>query len=217
MGIAVMVLGKSGAGKSTSLRNFTKEEVGVLNVAGKPLPFKGTLKTMNHPTYAQASKILKANNLRAYVLDDSTYLIQFENFARAKEVGYGKFTDMAVNFERLLEVAIHTNDDTVVYFLHHPDVAEDGSVTPKTIGKMLNEKLCVEGLFPIVLEAKNNDGRYVFITNNDGSGIAKTPLGMFAEREIENDLKAVDSIIRNYWGLAPLVDTQKEEGAKDGN
>ena len=136
MGVLVMVLGKSGAGKSTSLRNFEADEIGIFNVAGKPLPFRKRLPKADRCGYRDIAATLAKNDLRAYAVDDSTYLMQFSNFAKAKETGYGKFVDMAVEFERLLEAAIATDADTVVYFLHHPDVDERGSVRPKTIGRM---------------------------------------------------------------------------------
>jgi hypothetical protein len=208
-----MIIGKSGSGKSTSLRNFKENEVGVFNVAGKPLPFKGKLKKVDHPDYQTIIGSLKANGRRAYVIDDSTYLMQFDNFNRAKDTGYAKFTDMAISFEKLLEAAIKTDENTIVYFLHHPDKADDGSIKPKSIGKMLDEKLCIEGLFPIVLECEMRDGKYSFVSRNDGSGIAKAPMGMLPD-VIDNDLKAVDTAIREYWELGPLVDKPAEGTAK---
>lgn len=148
MGVLVMVLGKSGAGKSTSLRNFEAGEIGIFNVAGKPLPFRKRLPKADRCGYRDIAATLAKNDLRAYAVDDSTYLMQFDNFARANDSGYQKFTDIAVSFERLLEAAMATDENTVVYFLHHPDEDERGNVRPKSVGKMLNEKLCIEGLFP---------------------------------------------------------------------
>lgn len=204
MGVLVMVLGKSGAGKSTSLRNFEADEIGIFNVAGKPLPFRKRLPKADRCGYRDIAATLAKNDLRAYAVDDSTYLMQFSNFAKAKETGYGKFVDMAVEFERLLEAAIATDENTVVYFLHHPDVDERGSVRPKTIGRMLDEKLCIEGLFPIVINCEVRDGKHVFSVEPDERGIAKAPMGMFEKDVFENDLKAVDAAIREYWQLAPL-------------
>lgn len=204
MGVLVMVLGKSGAGKSTSLRNFEADEIGIFNVAGKPLPFRKRLPKADRCGYRDIAAMLAKNDLRAYAVDDSTYLMQFSNFAKAKETGFGKFVDMAVEFERLLEAAIATDENTVVYFLHHPDVDERGSVHPKTIGRMLDEKLCIEGLFPIVINCEVRDGRHVFSVEPDERGIAKAPMGMFEKDVFENDLKAVDAAIREYWRLAPL-------------
>lgn len=204
MGVLVMVLGKSGAGKSTSLRNFEADEIGIFNVAGKPLPFRKRLPKADRCGYRDIAATLAKNDFRAYAVDDSTYLMQFDNFARANDSGYQKFTDIAVSFERLLEAAMATDENTVVYFLHHPDEDERGNVRPKSVGKMLNEKLCIEGLFPIVLNCEVRDGRHVFSVEPDERGIAKAPMGMFEKDVFENDLKAVDAAIREYWRLAPL-------------
>lgn len=204
MGVLVMVLGKSGAGKSTSLRNFEADEIGIFNVAGKPLPFRKRLPKADRCGYRDIAATLAKNDFRAYAVDDSTYLMQFDNFARANDSGYQKFTDIAVSFERLLEAAMATDENTVVYFLHHPDEDERGNVRPKSVGKMLNEKLCIEGLFPIVLNCEVRDGRHVFSVEPDERGIAKAPMGMFEKDVFENDLKAVDAAIREYWQLEPL-------------
>ena len=204
MGVLVMVVGKSGSGKSTSLRNFEDGEAAIFNVVGKPLPFRKRLAKADRCGYKSIEASLRANKLRAYVVDDSTYLMQFSNFAKAKESGYGKFVDMAVEFERLLEAAMATNDDTVVYFLHHPDVDERGNVKPKSIGRMLDEKLCIEGLFPIVINCEVRNGQHVFSVEPDERGIAKAPMDMFESAVFDNDLKAVDAAVREYWGMAPL-------------
>lgn len=212
MGQIVMIIGKSGSGKSTSLRNFKKGEVGVLNVAGKRLPFRNDLKSVDNPSYATCEAALKGNNFKAYVIDDSTYLMQFQNFALAKQKGYDKFTDMAVEFKDLLRTAAEdTNEDTITYFLHHPQFGDDGSSKPQTIGKMLDSQLNIEGLFPIVLECKNIEGRHVFITQNDGTNIAKSPMGMFETNEIDNDLKVVDTVIREYWGMKGINDDKSSD------
>lgn len=204
MGVLVMVLGKSGAGKSTSLRNFEADEIGIFNVAGKPLPFRKRLPKADRCGYRDIAAMLAKNDLRAYAVDDSTYLMQFDNFARANDSGYQKFTDIAVSFERLLEAAMATDENTVVYFLHHPDEDERGNVRPKSVGKMLNEKLCIEGLFPIVIGCEVRDGKHVFSVEADERGIAKAPMGMFEKDVFENDLKAVDAAIREFWGMKSL-------------
>ena len=202
MGIPILILGASGTGKSASMRNFKKDEVGVINVAGKPLPFKSEIKTYNTFDYLKIEETLRANNLRTYVIDDSQYLLAFANFARAYEKGYDKFTQFAVDFKLLLDTIIWgTSSDTVVYLLHHTEVTETGTVKAKTIGKMLDQQLTVEGLFSVVLLATTDGEHYRFITN--GQPPAKSPIGMFAEKEIDNDLKAVDAAIREYWNLKP--------------
>ena len=220
MGNLIMVLGKSGSGKSTSLRNFRPDEVGVFSVAGKRLPFRGDLPIVQHAGYDRIAQILAANKRRCYVIDDATYLMQFDNFARARETGYGKYTDMAVSFQQLLQRASWTSEDTNVYFLMHPDSDDMGREKPKTIGKMLDEKLCVEGLFPIVIDARVTQGedgrpRHVFVTDNDGSNLAKCPMGMLPP-VMDNDLRAVDAAIREYWGMAPITDNAPESADKEG-
>lgn len=204
MGVSVLVLGHSGAGKSTSLRNFEEGEVGIFNVAGKPLPFRKKLKKLDHATYNHIHQSLAKNALRAYVVDDANYLMAFQNFRLAKQSGYGKFTDMAVNFEQLLEAANNTDENTIVYFFMHPDYDDSGRMKAKTIGKMLDNQLTIEGMFPIVLLAENDDSGYHFVTQGDGSTPVKAPMGMFDEQKVDNDLRAVDTVIREYWGMVPL-------------
>ena len=212
MGVSVLVLGASGSGKSTSLRNFEPGEVAVFDVAGKPLPFRKRLDVAHRPSYGVIMKKLKENSRRAYVIDDANYLMAFQNFALASVKGYDKFTTMAVNFEQLLEASNATDEDTVTYYLMHPEYDADGRMKPKSIGKMLDSQLCIEGMFPIVLVAQRMEDGYRFVTQTDGNTPAKTPMGMFPDVIIDNDLKMVDSAIRDYWGMLPLTDTEKKEG-----
>lgn len=217
MGIPVLVLGASGTGKSTSLRNFKKGEIGVLNVASKPLPFRGKLDVANTADYDVIKQTLMKNTFNAYAIDDSQYLMAFAMFSRAYEKGYEKFTQFAVDFQQLLNTIINgTSSDTIVYLLHHTDTDDAGNVKAKTVGRMLDEKLTIEGLFSVVLLAHTDGEKYTFTTN--GRPPAKSPLDMFAEKEIDNDLRMVDATIREYWELKPLrnADTanQKKEAAK---
>ena len=201
MGIAVLILGASGSGKSTGMRNFKPNEVCVLNVAGKPLPFRGQLPTVQNATYDTIGATFHEGKFKTYVVDDSQYLLAFEMFDRAKETGYGKFTDIAVRFRNMISyVAQQMPEDAVVFFLHHTEETESGKVKAKTVGKMLDNQLTVEGLFSIVLLAQSDGVNYKFITQTDGVTPAKSPMGMF-DREIDNDLKLVDKAIREYWGL----------------
>lgn len=202
MGIPVLIEGHSGSGKSTSMRNFDVSEVGIFNVASKPLPFRKALKRVDKATYATIMQSLSNPKLKTYVIDDSSYLLAFEMFNRAKENGYGKFTDMAVNFYNLIQFVIQrTPDDVIVYFLHHTQEDVNGKVKAKTVGKMLDDQLTVEGLFSIVLMAEVESGEYYFRTRNSGYDTVKTPMGMFEAERIPNDLKMVDDTIREYWGL----------------
>lgn len=204
MGIPVFILGKSGSGKSASLRNFSPSEVGVLNVASKPLPFRNgrQFKVVNNANYAKIVQALKKATLKTYVIDDSQYLMAFDSFARAGQKGFEKFTDMAVNFYNLLKFIIDdTPENVIVYLLHHTDETDSGDVKAKTIGKMLDQQLTVEGLFSIVLMTQIVDGGYYFSTRSDGHNPVKTPMEMFDEELIDNDLKAVDTAIREYYGI----------------
>ena len=202
MGIPVLILGESGSGKSASLRNFAPDEVTILNVAGKPLPFRGKMKyIVNNPGYLEISKALGNCPTKAAVIDDSQYLMAFELFNRAKENGYNKFTDIALNFRNLIDTVIRfTPQDEIVYFLHHAEKDADGCLKAKTIGKMLDDKLTVEGLFSIVLLCRTDGKRHYFETQSNGMTTAKSPKDLFPA-EIDNDLKAVDDAIRAYWEL----------------
>ena len=203
MGIPVMILGESGSGKSTSMRNFEPGEVGIFNVASKPLPFRKKLKKIDGATYERIVKILSAAQSKRYVIDDSQYLMAFEMFDKVKIKGYEKFTDMALNFKNLIDFVVkNTPPDCIVYFLHHTQKTELG-VKAKTVGKMLDDQLTVEGLFSVVLRTKCQNGKYSFVTQTDGADTTKSPMDMF-EREIDNDLKLVDEAIREYWELNKL-------------
>ena len=212
MGVAILVLGKSGSGKSTSLRNFKPDEIGVMNVLGKPLPFKGGARFPQavRPSYGAIIKALRKNSLRAYAIDDSTYLMQNENFVRARENGYGKFTEMALHFQELINAALATDEDTIVYFLHHIEEGVDGTEKVKTIGKMLDEKYCIEGACPVVIDCVVQDGEHLFITKNDGTNLAKAPIDSLPDK-MDNDLKAVDTMLREYWGMKQINDNGKEK------
>lgn len=203
MGIPVLILGDSGAGKSASLRNFDPSEVVIYNVAGKPLPFRNGTKMnkADSPNYRQIAQSLSNKKYKRYVIDDSQYLLCFELFDRSAETGYTKFIEMAKHFYDLIQIVIRQlPSDTIVYFLHHTELSGD-KYKAKTIGKMLDEKLTLEGLFFIVILAKNIDGRYVFITSSDGTNTVKTPMEMFTKEEIDNDLKVVDQTIRAYYDM----------------
>lgn len=201
MGVPVLILGASGSGKSTSMRNFNEEEVGIFNVAGKPLPFRKKLKKVDNATYDKIYKVLREPKLKKYVIDDSQYLMAFESFDHAKETGYGKFTNMALNFRNLINfIVTQTPDDVIVYMLHHTELSEDGKLKAKTLGKMLDNQLTVEGLFSIVLLCQVEGSEHFFITNSDGSNPAKSPMEMF-EMKIDNDLAMVDATIREYYEL----------------
>lgn len=200
MGIPVLVLGESGSGKSASLRNFDPNEIGVFNVAGKPLPFRKKLPTKATSDYNVIMNGIKKSDKKIFVIDDSQYLMCFESFAKAKETGYTKFTDFALHFYNLVQCIIkETPPDVVVYFLHHTETdSNTGKVKAKTIGKMLDSQLTVEGLFAIVLLCTTDGKKHEFVTQSDGYTTAKSPMEMFPPI-IDNDLKLVDTAIREYY------------------
>lgn len=201
MGIPILILGESGSGKSSSLRNFDIGELLVLNVAGKLLPFRKKLERLDNARYSTIGKALQEKKYKRYVIDDSQYLLAFELFNKVKESGYGKFTDMAVRFYNMIQFIISsTPEDCIVYLFHHIQNTEHG-IKAKTIGKMLDDQLTVEGLFSVVLMAEYDNGRYCFRTSTNGNDTVKSPMGMFGEKQIDNDLKLVDQAIRSYWEL----------------
>lgn len=205
MGAVVLILGDSGSGKSTSLRNFSEGEIGIFNVMGKPLPFRNSLQKLDHANYGSIQQSLQKNAMRAYFVDDAGYLMSNENFRRARETGYGKFTEMAQSFQQLIMNAAKTDGDTVVYIAMHIDRDADGRQKPRTVGKMLEEKFCIEGACPIVLHSTIQDGEHVFVSKGDGFNGAKAPMGMLPD-VMSNDLKAVDDAIREYWGMKGVCD-----------
>lgn len=202
MGIPVLILGESGSGKSASLRNFEPEDVSIFNVAAKPLPFRKKLPMKATSDYGVIQKGIQASQKKSFVIDDSQYLLCFESFAKAKETGYGKYTDMALHFYNLVQFVIRqTPPDVIVYFLHHTESdSNTGKVKAKTMGKMLDNQLTLEGLFSIVLMAYTDGKKHVFVTQSDGMTTAKSPMEMFPA-EIDNDLKAVDQAIRSYYEI----------------
>lgn len=209
MGTPVLILGESGSGKTCSLRNFDKDELVIYNVAGKPLPFKKQLNVANNATYSQITSNMAKGNFKTYVIDDSQYLMAFEMFDRAKEMGYNKFTDVALNFRNLVSFVVkNTTEDTIVYFLHHTETTDTGKIKAKTSGKMLDNQLTLEGLFSIVLLCKTDGQEHYFETQSDGYTTCKSPLGMF-DFKIDNDLKMVDTTIREYYGYSKEI--KKEE------
>lgn len=172
-------------------------------MAGKPLPFKSagfkTVKTDNYPTI---TGLLKKTASKTIVVDDSQFLLVNEFMRSVNEKGYDKFNQLASNFWNLIQFVINDlPDDRIVYFLHHIQRDDLGREKAKTIGRMLDEKVTVEGMFTIVLKTSVHDGGYYFATKTNGADTVKSPIGMFEADEIDNDLKLVDDTIRSYYGL----------------
>ena len=212
MAIPVLILGESGTGKSASLRNFKRGEIGIINVAGKPLPFRSDLATLKTDDYKKVTDALKRMQTPSAAVDDAQYLMANEFMRRSGEMGYQKFTDIGKNFWSLIAETVCRDmpSDKIVYFLSHIERDQNGNEKIKTIGKMLDEKITVEGLFTIVLKTHVEDGKYTFYTQNSGSDTVKSPIGMFADLQIPNDLKYVDDTIREYYNIQI-----KKDGAND--
>ena len=208
----VMIYGQSGTGKSTSLRNFKKGEVSVINVSAKPFPFKADFATLNSQNYEQIKDVIAKSSSPSIVIDDATYLIVNEYMRNARITGYQKFTDMALNFWNLLQFCIYELPaEKIVYFIGHSEKADDGTEHFKTVGKMLDNTVVPEGYFTTVLKSTVKDGQYSFITHNTGFDTVKSPIGLFEEDIIPNDLKAVDVAIRNYYGLTKTKNEEKKQ------
>ena len=203
MGTAVLVIGESGSGKSASLRNFEPNEVAIFNVSEKPLPFRKKLPIVNTSDMRAITEEIKRNTRNCYVVDDAGLAMTFYLFARVNDKGYEKFTNLAKQFYDLVQASINcTSDDTITYFMMHTERSDDGSrIKAKTTGKMIDSQLTLESLFSIVLYCMTDGKRHYFITQSDGVTTAKSPMDMF-DLEIDNDLKAVDTAIREYYGLA---------------
>ena len=208
--IAVLLIGGSGSGKTTSFRNMPANETAIINVTNKPLPYRDKgQKVVSTRDYSQIMSAIKGTKKKAIIIDDSGYLMSFENFDKANVKGYDKFTTMAQNYYKLIESARDLDNEKICYIVMHEELDEDGKLKPKAIGKMLNQQLCIEGLFTIVLRYKYENGQYLIQTKTDGSSVVKSPIDLFEDNEIPNDLYEVDKKIRNYYGFSQLEESEK--------
>ena len=207
MGECVFVYGKSGSGKSRSLINFGEDEIFLVNTIGKRLPFRSKFKyEIKTDDFGKIVNGLRKMPTKTAVIDDSGYLMTnaFMRGHSAPKSGSSTFdlyNDIADSFWSLITVIKNElPDDVIVYMIMHEDTTDYGETKLRTIGKLLSEKVCIEGMSTVVLRCAVRDGKHLFITQSDGNDISKSPEGMF-DREIENDLKFVDDSIRSYWGL----------------
>lgn len=218
MGKIGLIIGESGAGKTASLRNFEPNEVAIFNVSEKPMPFRKKLPMCMTSDMKFITEEIKKNARNCYVVDDAGLAMTFFLFGKVAETGYGKFTQVAKDFYDMVQAAIrNTSDDTIVYFTMHIDRSEDGAkIKAKTAGKMIDSQLTLESLFSIVLYCVNDGKRHYFVTQSDGVTTAKSPMGMFP-LEMDNDLKAVDTAIREYYGMAKIGTPVKQKEQKNTN
>lgn len=214
----VLIMGESGTGKSTSIRNCDPNTTAIVNPVGKPLPFKGSkhFATLNGETDAEKivdfMKNQAKNGKKIIIIDDFQYILAVPYMDRIKETGWDKWNDFGANYFRIIDVCKELPDDVCVYYLTHCETLENGLTTVKLIGKMLREKITIEGLFTIVLKTGVSEGKYYFFTQNNGKDTVKSPMGMFDAFSIDNDLSYVDAKIRNYYEFDDAVsDAQMAE------
>ena len=205
MATPVLIIGKSGSGKSTSLRNcVNNQEWNLINVLNKPLPFKGKVPQITTDDYSQVVKALAGSKAKSIVIDDAGYLITnyFMKNHSSKGAGnaiFSMYNTLADNFWNLIEFIKKLPEEKIIYIIMHEDVNEFGDIKPKTLGKMREEKICLEGMFTIVLRCIQENGKHLFVTQSDGGAVSKSPMGMFESLEIDNDLLIVDKTIREYY------------------
>lgn len=201
----VLIMGESGTGKSTSMRNCDVDITAVVNPVGKPLPFKNHFDMLNNETDARKiTRYMKeqaASGKKIIVVDDFQYILAVPYMNRIKETGWDKYNDFGANYFEIIDVCKDLPDDVVVVYMTHLETLDNGLTTVKLIGKLLREKITIEGLFTVVLRTGVNEGKYYFYTQNNGKDTVKSPLGMFPSYAIDNDLNYVVDKIRNYYEI----------------
>lgn len=211
MGLAVLINGESGSGKSASLRNFKRNEILVFSLHKTRLPFKGKLNmiVLDDMAYSERYDVIKETMLefqdkcKVFVIDDCDYLMFFEQQQRSNERGYDKYSEMALKMVDLKKFVGKLKDDVIVYFLNHVEIDKETSKSRAiTAGHLIDKQLgTFEALFENVLFCEVKDGQHSFITHSEGNNTAKTAMDMFKETVIDNDLKMVDKVIREYYEL----------------
>ena len=221
MGFPIMVLGESGSGKSTSLRNFKAEDIGIINVSGKPLPFKSpemAKKCRPCDNMAEVQRLVVGSQANTIVIDDAQYLMANQFMRSANVSGFQKFTDIQKGFWDIVQAVLHsTPAHKLVYFMMHIERSANGEEKAKTIGKLLDEKITLEGMFTVVLKTVAQDGKYFFSTRNSRMDTVKSPIGMFDESLIDNDLLYVDTVIRAYYELPMIEERKPAEAPKEAS
>ena len=207
MATPVLIIGKSGSGKSTSMRNCQNDDFNLIRVLNKPLPFKGKVNGWFSDDYHQIMKLLIASKADSIVIDDAGYLITNHFMRGHSSAGKGNgvfslYNDIGDYFWNLIQfIVTKVPENKIVYIIMHEEKDEAGEVKPKTIGKLLDEKVCIEGMFTIVLRCIEEGGKHLFVTQASQGAVSKSPIGMFEDLTIDNDLLLVDKKIREYYGL----------------
>ena len=219
MALPVLIIGKSGSGKTTSLRNCQNDNWNLVRVLNKPLPFRGKVNGWLTDDYNTIMKCLYKSKAQSIVIDDAGYLITNHFMRGHSSVGRGNevfsfYNTIADNFWNLISfITEKVQPDKIVYIMMHEDKDDSGEVKAKTIGKLLDEKVCVEGMFTIVLRCVSEGEGHYFITQTANGAISKSPMGMFEDLTIDNDLAQVDAIIRDYYG----IEDKNKANAEDNN
>lgn len=208
MSCATLILGESGTGKTASLRNLDPSKTLLIQPVRKPLPFRANGwregKGGNIYVNADPEKIVSCMRRAPHdiiIVDDWQYVLALMFMNRRKENGYQKFSDIGGAGFDIARTASELAPEKRVYILAHTATDDFGNIRVKTLGKMLDDKIVVEGMFTTVLRTHVENGKYTFLTKNDGHDTVKSPIGLFEEGEIENDLAAVDAAICDYYGL----------------
>lgn len=194
----IFILGNSGTGKTSSLRNLKKDEVGYITVTGKELPFQTDIKPVIARTPNEVIALINKSEKPMVVIDDANYLMSFESFNRSQEKDWGKFTDIADGAYRMFRAITDKDTDQNFYIFAHLENTDSGMVQYKTLGKTIRDNLVPEGMSNIVLESTVDLDEFVFKVKTDGRGV-KSPLGMFEKDAVENDLKVVNDKINKYY------------------
>lgn len=215
MGIPVIIYGKSGSGKSRSLKNFKEDEILYVNVERKMLPFKSKFKyTLPTDDVKLIADQLQKMPCKVAVIDDSTYIMvnQFMKRHRAKPgaSSFELYNDIGDFMWTLFEVARSLPNDVIVYIIMHEETNDYGNTKIRTIGKLLDEKVQPEGIVTICLRCMYDNKEHIFKTTTDGTDITKSPEEMFPSERIPNDLKFVDTCIREYYGMAVEDEQEKD-------
>lgn len=212
MSNTTLVIGSSGSGKSSSLRNLDPETTLIISVLGKPLPFRGYKKKFNEERknffvtddYRKVLNLINAVNTRrpeikTLIVDDFQYLMAHEFMNRVMERGYDKYSELANHAWSVIKALTETREDLHCFVLSHSETDQHGNAKAKTIGKLLEDKITLEGMFSCVLHSLVVDGEYVFLTNFNGTHLAKSPMGLFDSQFIANDLQLIQDKMLDYF------------------